>query len=566
MPANAAPRLPVASAAIREILGNPGILRFELAWTAGVAGDAAFVVAMLVVAYSAGGPVAVGILGVLRMAPSVVAAPLAHIPAARMPAGRLLLAVHGLRALAAVLASVALAIGGPLVAILLLATIAASAGALVRPLQAAVIPSLARDPSELVAANVASSVGEGIGAFSGPLAAGIAVASFGPTAAAVIGSILLVAAVFAVSGLKPSPDDLAEQEAQRKSRAASGRESGPGRELLRALTAGPAALRKAPGAATVLLDFGAQTVVRGLMTTLIVVASTELLGLGGAGVGLLTAAYGLGTFGGALSAVGLAGRRRLGPVFAVALSLWGLPLAVIGAIPIVPAAFLALLVSGIANAILDVAGFTLLQRGIPTSQRVPVFGLLEAIVGLGVALGGIAAAALIGAFGARGALAIAGALLPVAAVATWPRIQRVDEEAVLPERELGLLRGIPLFARMPMTALERVAGALELVTFAPGDVPMREGEPGDRYLIIVTGEVEVTQAGRLINRCGPGEGIGEIALLRAGPRSATVTALSRTEVYSLASADFLAAVAGPTSAAAARRVAEERLGRSAVQA
>jgi hypothetical protein len=555
-------RLAGTAQVVREVLANPAIRRTQVAWTAGVAGDAAFVIALLIVAFDAGGPLAVGILGVLRMAPSVVAAPLAHIPAARVPPGRLLLWVQAIRAAAAVAATVALAAGAPLAAIFVFATVAATSGALVRPLQSAVMPSLARTPGELVAANVATSVGEGLGAFAGPLAAGIVAASVGTAAAAAVGAILLCAAAVTMLNLAVSADDLAEQEAQRRSLAVPRPDAGRGRRLAHGLAAGPAALRLAPGGATIVLDVGAQVVVRGLMTTLIVVASIEVLGLGNGGVGLLTAAFGLGSLGGALAALSLAGRRRLGPVFSVALALWGLPLAVIGAVPVPAVAIVALLVSGVANATLDIAGYTLLQRSVPTAGRVSAFGLLEAVVGLGVALGGLAAPILIGAFGERGALAIAGALLPLAAVATWPRIQQVDDEAVVPERELALLRGIPLFARLPMSALERVAGGLEPVAFAPGEVAIREGEPGDRYLIIAAGELEVTRSGRLVNRCGPGEGIGEIALLHSVPRSATVTAVTPTEGFALSSADFLAAVAGPTSAAAAQRVAEERLARS----
>jgi MFS family permease len=555
-------RLAGTAQVVREVLANPAIRRTQVAWTAGVAGDAAFVIALLIVAFDAGGPLAVGILGVLRMAPSVVAAPLAHIPAARVPPGRLLLWVQAIRAAAAVAATVALAAGAPLAAIFVFATVAATSGALVRPLQSAVMPSLARTPGELVAANVATSVGEGLGAFAGPLAAGIVAASVGTAAAAAVGAILLCAAAVTMLNLAVSADDLAEQEAQRRSLAVPRPDAGRGRRLAHGLAAGPAALRLAPGGATIVLDVGAQVVVRGLMTTLIVVASIELLGLGNGGVGLLTAAFGLGSLGGALAALSLAGRRRLGPVFSVALALWGLPLAVIGAVPVPAVAIVALLVCGVANATLDIAGYTLLQRSVPTAGRVSAFGLLEAVVGLGVALGGLAAPILIGAFGERGALAIAGALLPLAAIATWPRIQQVDDEAVVPERELALLRGIPLFARLPMSALERVAGGLEPVAFAPGEVAIREGEPGDRYLIIAAGELEVTRSGRLVNRCGPGEGIGEIALLHSVPRSATVTAVTPTEGFALSSADFLAAVAGPTSAAAAQRVAEERLARS----
>jgi MFS family permease len=293
-----------------------------------------------------------------------------------------------------------------------------------------------------------------------------------------------------------------------------------------------------------------------------VVASFELLGLGDAGVGLLGAAFGLGSLIGALGAVGLAGRRRLGPTFAVALSLWSLPIALIGLAPFTPVALVALAASGVANGILDVAGLTLLQRGLPTSARVHVLGLFEASVGVTQALGALLAPILIVAFGNRGALGITGAILPILAVATWPRIRRVDDEAQVPDHELRLLRGIPLFAPLPMTALERLAGAMQPTAHAAGDVIYREGEPGDTYLIIAEGEVEATIDGRPVNRCRRGEGVGEIALLHEVSRTATVTALVPTRGYSLSAADFLAAIAGPTSAAAARLVADERLARN----
>ena len=550
-----------ASLALREIAGNVPVRRIEQAWAAGTAGDAAFLVALLVVTFNAGGAIAVGILGVLRMAPSIVAAPLAGVPASRYPPGRLLLLAHGVRWLGALGGTIWMALGLPLAGLFVLATIATSAGAFVRPFQVSGMPSLARTPGELVAANVMTSTGEGVGAFVGPLAAGIAVATLGPVAAGWVAVVLFAVATVSLVRLPVSGDDAAEQDAQARSRSGSAG-IGVRAEIRQALTAGPAALRKAPGAATVLFDFAAQVFVRGMMTTLIVIASIQLLGLGDPGVGLLTAAYGLGSLVGALGAVGLAGRRQLGPVFAVALTAWGFPLAVIGAVPVPAIAFVALLASGVANAILDVAGFTLLQRNVPNEARAPVFGILEATAGIGIGFGGLVVPFLVDAFGGRGALAIAGAILPIAAVATWPRIHRADRESIVPETELALLRGIPLFARLPMTALERLAGALVPVRYGPGDAIMREGEPGDRYVIIAAGEVDVTAGGRSINRCLPGEGIGEIALVDAVPRTATATAATAVAGYELSSADFLAAIAGPSGLAAARQVARERLARS----
>jgi CRP-like cAMP-binding protein len=95
-------------------------------------------------------------------------------------------------------------------------------------------------------------------------------------------------------------------------------------------------------------------------------------------------------------------------------------------------------------------------------------------------------------------------------------------------------------------------------------VLVREGEPGDLYYVIAAGRFEVRHGTRVLLEAGPGEGVGEIALLRAVPRTATVVALEDSLVYSLDSAAFLAAVAGPTSAAAAAAVMDERLARSAI--
>jgi CRP-like cAMP-binding protein len=171
---------------------------------------------------------------------------------------------------------------------------------------------------------------------------------------------------------------------------------------------------------------------------------------------------------------------------------------------------------------------------------------------------------LIAALGDQGALAIAGAILPVIAVATWGSLRRVDADVVVPERQVELLRGVALFAPLPLTALERLAEALRTVHAPAGDTIVREGEPGRDYYLVVDGEVEVRAGGRTVARARAGDGFGEIALLRDVPRTATVVAVTDVELAVLGPADFLAAVAGPSSAAAAAAVMDERLARVAI--
>ena len=66
-----------AAGTLRHVLGNRGIRRIELAWVAGTGADWAFLVVLLVVAYDDGGPLAVGVLGAVRMVPATLAAPFA---------------------------------------------------------------------------------------------------------------------------------------------------------------------------------------------------------------------------------------------------------------------------------------------------------------------------------------------------------------------------------------------------------------------------------------------------------------------------------------------------------
>jgi MFS family permease len=531
-----------ALASVRAALANPQIRRVVGAWSLGIAGDWVLLVALLVVAYQAGGPLGVGILGLVRMVPATIVGTLAGVPAARFGSARVLLAANVIRLAAAVACAVAVGMAAPVGVVFIAAGIGASAGALVRPVQSALLPSLARVPEELVASNVVSSLAEALGTFIGPLVGGILIVSAGTPATLGFGAVLFAVAAIAVARLDVSEDR----------GGADGRDPAIVATVARpSIVDGFRAVAARPGPALILVGFLSQTIVRGTLITLIVVTSLELLGLGDAGIGWLNAAIGLGGLAGALAAASLTGRVRLSRLFAVSLCLWGLPIAVIGALPIPVVALGAMFVTGISNAALDVSGITVLQRSFPARERFAAFGLLEGSAGLGVALGGILAPILLAVLGVRGALAVTGAVLPIVAVTTWPRISRLEVETLVPEDRLRLLRRVPLFAPLSLSVLDRIAGAMSAVLAPAGQALMREGEPGDRYVVIESGSVEVSAAGRPLRTLGAGDGIGEIALLRDIPRTATVTTLEPTRVLELDAASFKAAMAGPAAWAAA---------------
>jgi CRP-like cAMP-binding protein len=130
-------------------------------------------------------------------------------------------------------------------------------------------------------------------------------------------------------------------------------------------------------------------------------------------------------------------------------------------------------------------------------------------------------------------------------------LRSLDARASAPGEGFGLLRGVPFLAPLPLPTLEHLAAELVDVTYAPGACVMREGDPGDRFYVVRSGELRVTAGGREVAVVGPGGFVGEIALLRDVPRTATVTAIGDTALYALEREEFLAAVTGHTSSASA---------------
>jgi Cyclic nucleotide-binding domain len=240
---------------------------------------------------------------------------------------------------------------------------------------------------------------------------------------------------------------------------------------------------------------------------------------------------------------------------------WGLPIALMGPLPDLPFALLMLAVVGAANSVEDVAAFTLLQRLIPDRILTRVFGVVWSLAMGGVALGSVAAPALVRAVGAREAFIAVGAILPLLTLATYRKLAGIDEDAA-PVPELEFVQRVPMFQPLSVAAKERVAGNLLLQSVGAGDVVIKAGERGDRFYIVGNGTLEITAEG-LRTIAGEGDYFGEIALLRDVPRTATVTALVDSRLYVLQRDDFLAAVTGHDAAhTAGQAIADERLSRT----
>jgi hypothetical protein len=298
----------------------------------------------------------------------------------------------------------------------------------------------------------------------------------------------------------------------------------------------------------------------GALDVVYVVLAVSLLDLGGSGAGYLNAAFGAGGVLGIAATAALVGRRYLTPALAAGAIAWGVSFAIVGADPRTATAFALLAVAGAGRIVVDVAGRTLLQRIAPVDLLCRVFGLLEGLTMAALAIGSLLTPLLVSLAGSRAAVIGVGAVLPVALLLAAPRLLAIDRRATVPVVELSLLRALPLFAPLGPPELESLTRELEPLQAAPGEEVVREGEPGERFYVVADGELEASVDGSPIRSLRRGDGFGEIALLRSLPRTATVTALTPSRLYTLGRAPFLAAVAAqPEAATEAERLVGERL-------
>jgi MFS family permease len=418
-----------------------------------------------------------------------------------------------------------------------------------RPTMSALTPALARRPEELTAVNAASSWVESISIFVAPAFAGLvlAVASPGAVFVAMGLAVFLGAALVArVPGPVPAGGGEIREVAHREIRRAIG------------------AIRRERSARVLVTIVAADFVALGALEVLYPPIAIDLLGRESSWAGYLNAAFGAGAALAIVVTSGLVGRARLVPSMLFGLGLYAAAFLVLAAHQTLPLALAFLMFAGLGRAILGVGTRTLLQRVSPPDMLARVFGIVEAISMGALALGSLGVAALVAVGGVSLALVGVGVVLPLAVLVGGRSLFDVDRRADVPVVEVGLLRSLPLFSPLSPEKLEALARALDRMETRAGEVVIREGDDGDRFYLIADGEVAVTSNGTLLRTLTRGDGFGEIALLRAIPRTATCRATTDATLYGLRREDFLRAVTGhPRAAGAAEHLASSRLGADA---
>ena len=566
--------------AFASLPGNRALLRVLAAYLLFTLTENAVWIAMLVYAYDRGGATAAGLIAVAQLVPAAAAAPVMASAADRR--SPVILLAGGYLAQAAAMAGTAAAIGaGAPLAAYVAAVAASTVVTSTRPAQSALIPSVSTTPDQLTAANVVAGWLDAAGVAAAGLLAGVLISLTGAGSVfAVCAGLGLVAALL-VAGLRVAPLGTASlapaqvgpvpSEPVPPGAAPAGAEENATAEKAagaEAATAGiGAGLRLAasqPRLRLMLALLTADAVVVGALDLLAVILAVAVLRRPAGWAGYLEFAFGIGAVLAATGSAVLVGRRLGGPLVAAALA-FSAALAAIAAGPGLIGTVALLIAAGASHCVLNVAARTLLQRSVPPRLLGRIFGVLEGAVMAGLALGALLVSALDHLGGSRLAVLGVAAVLPLAAVAGGRALFRLDAGTAVPVVQIALLRSLPMFAGLPAPALEGLAAALEPVTLNPGDIVIRQGDPGDAYYAVAAGELDASQDGRLLGRFGRGEGVGEIALLRDIPRTATVTARTAATVYRLDREPFLTTVLGhaPTQRQAGR-IAAARLANPAL--
>jgi MFS family permease len=537
------------------VFTNRNLRHVQLAFAGSVVGDWAYATAVTVWTYEAGGAAAVGVFTAARFIALTVAAPTGAVLADRFSRKAFMMVADALRAVLVVAATVCVAFDvDP--AVYALALAAAVVGAPFRAAQAGLIPRLARTPEELTASNATASNLENIAVFVGPALGALLIAFLDVEVVFLLNAATFVLSFLLVSGIKVPVASPLQATAERSAAedggpAEAGAEQEPG--FLAEMGAGFSTILADRGVRIVALLAGTQGVVWGALSVYLVLMSVRVLHSGAHGVGYLNSVMGLATVVGGAVVLARVNSRRTAQDMALGVLGWSLPLLAVAAWPTPVVLFAGVAVVGLSDPAVNLGFDTIPQRIVPDRVLSRVFGAMEAALVGAMSVGAVAAPLLVRGLGLRVSLLVVGALGAVVALACLPRMRGLDSKLASPTG-LDLLVALPLFSPLSRATLESLAHALEPVHVPAGAAVVREGEVADKFFVIDTGLVEVTQGDRFLRREGPGEFFGEIGLLHDVPRTATVVAVDDTVLWTLDRRSFLDAVVGHQEA---RRAAED---------
>ena len=486
---------------------------------------------MAVYTFGRGGVGAVATVAVVQLAPTVVLSPLAAYAGDRFRTEVVLAAGYGVQAASMAATAALIAAGAADALVYAAAAVVALGVSFTGPAIGTLLPRVVAVPADLTAATAGLGVLGQLGTFAGPALAGALLVA-GPALVFVVMAVAVAVAAALAVGL----------DVERPPAAGPDIDVG---FLLQDALAGFRTLREDGDLRLVVLVGTIGPAVVGVTDVLFVTIADGPLGGDAGGAGLLGAAFGLGSLLGAFGSVALVGNRRLMRPLVAAFAVCGLAIAAVGSVAHVVPVVLGFVVCGGGQSLGRIADGSIIPRLAPPARLARVYGVVEGLESAAIAVGSVAVSALVAWWGIRPATLVVGLLLPALLLALRRSLRRVDEGAAAPDPVLlRLVEAVPLFAGLTPRATERLLASMEEVAFGGDVAVVRAGDEGDRYFLVTSGALAVTVGDRLVRRLGPGDGFGEIALLRDVPRTATITTTEETRLYSVRRDDFLAAVTG----------------------
>ena len=518
--------------ALRSLFANLPLIRVLGAYLLFTISEQAIWIGVILFAYAHGGTTLSGVIAIVQVAPSVLLAPVLATLADRYSPSRVFSLGLAFDCAGCLIALAAFASGAPDAFVYGGALLANTAQVMIRPAQSVAVPGLAASAQQLAISNAAVGWLENVGFVLAGIVVGV-VFALGS-----VGGVFVVCAICtAIGALMTMSVRTAPMRAEDDDEEPGA--SGPIAEVRQGLEV--VASRSEPRMLVGLIV--AEYVVSGATELLFVVVAVDMLHADDSWAGYFTTAFALG---GVLAGVVvgfLVGRKLVLPLLAAGLTLSAALFATTFAGG-VPVALVLLIAAGAGRSVLDVSLRSLLQRTVPSDLLGRVFGLVEAAQDSGILLGSVLVPLLASVGGPHTALIGTSLVLPVAALVGVRVLSRLDAAAQVPVAVIGLLRAMPHFRALPMPQLEGLARSVRPVRFTGGETIIRQGDRGDSFYAIASGQVGVSVDGEHVATRARPEGLGEIALLHDVPRTATVVADGPVELYELEGDVFVSVVSG----------------------
>jgi len=537
----------------RQLLANRPLTKLLVGEFISGIGDWLYIVAIFVVIYrETNDAAAVGAFGAVRMIPYILLSVPAGLAADRFDRRLVLLSSDIVRGSVMVVMTILVATNAPVLLIVAFAMVAAGGSTFFYPAIGAYIPSLATDERQLGPANSAWASLGNLSFIVGPAIGGLLIALGDVVLAFVLNAATFIVIGLILWSLPPSRSRRSNAAATETAEAAgavassdpaSGTTAAPATTA--PIVAPPAAkIPVAPISGLALIQVVVGFLDGGIQALTIILAVT-VLHAGEDANGYLNAAIGVGGLAGAIVSGVLVLRRRLAGPMVIGAVLTGAGVAALGGIPVLSVALLAIGLSSAGSIVLDVVLTTVFQRLVPDELRGRALGLLMTLNTVSGASGAFILPVVVVTFGAGVALGGAGLAVIVATVVGTILMGPATSRPASPfESTLLRVAKLPLFAGVRGSRLEAALDHVRAMDVQPGQTIVRQGEPADRFYIIVNGEFTVSQATDAgtevdLRTLGADEVFGELGLLNRTARTATVTASAPGTLLEMAGEDFL---------------------------